>query len=89
MHRYRKVFDVARSKKYISESEINETKKFFNKLKKSLISKNPRDNIDSVYYEDLNDYDEYPDEYADDDKYRKIGSVRTLFKGSDSDYYKQ
>ena len=88
MHRYRKVFDVARSKKYISESEINETKNFFNKLKKSLISKNPRDNIDSVYYEDLNDYDEYPDEYADDDKYRKIGSVRTLFKGFDSDYYK-
>ena len=34
MHRHRKVFDVARSKKYISESEINETKKFFNKLKK-------------------------------------------------------
>ena len=34
MHRYRKVFDVARSKNYISESEINETKIFFNKLKK-------------------------------------------------------
>ena len=24
----------------------------------------------------------------DDDKYRKIGSIRTLFRESDSDYYK-
>ena len=74
-------------KKYISESEINETKKNFNELKKSLILKKHRDNIDSVYYEDLDHYED-PDEYADDDKYRKLGSVRRLFKGFDSDYYK-
>ena len=44
--------------------------------------------IDSVYYEDLDNYDD--DDYADhgDDKYRKIGTVRRLFKGFDRDYYK-
>ena len=47
----------------------------------------PRDDIDSVYYEDL-DEDEDLDECVDNDKYRKIGSVRRLFKGFDSDYYK-
>ena len=34
MHRYRKAFYVAKNKKYISESEINERKFFFNELKK-------------------------------------------------------
>ena len=80
MHRYRKAFYVAKNKKYLSESEINETKIFFEWNKKSLILKKPCDNIDSVNYEDL-------DENADDDKYTKIGSVRRLFKGFDSDYY--
>ena len=47
----------------------------------------PRDDIDSVYYEDLGE-DEDLDECVDNDKYRKIGSVRRLFKGFDSDYYK-
>ena len=44
--------------------------------------------IDSVDYEDPDnyDYDEYS--YADDDEYRKIGSVRRLFKGFDRDYFK-
>ena len=46
----------------------------------------PRDDIDSVYYEDL-DEDEDLDEYADDDKYNKIGSLRRLFQGFGSDYY--
>ena len=72
MHRYRKAFYVAKNKKYLSESEINETKMFFEWNKKSLILKKPCDNIDSVNYEDL-------DENADDDKYTKIGSVRRLF----------
>ena len=27
-------------------------------------------------------------DFADDDKYRKIGSIRTLFREFDSDYYK-
>ena len=67
--------------------EIEEIRKNFNELEKSLNLKKPRDDIDSVYYEGL-DEDEDLDEYADDDKYTKIGSARRLFKGFDSDYYK-
>ena len=44
-------------------------------------------NIDSVDYEDLDNYD-YNYDFADDDEYRKIGSIRTLFKELDRDYYK-
>ena len=44
--------------------------------------------IDSVYYEDLDNYDDDNYNFADDDEYRKIGSIRTLFKKSDKDYYK-
>ena len=33
---------------------------------------------DSVDYEDLNNYNNY--DFAADDKYRKIGSIRALFK---------
>ena len=46
-----------------------------------------RGNIDSVDYEDLDNYD-YNYDFADDDEYRKIGSIRPLFKGFDRDYYK-
>ena len=45
--------------------------------------------IDSVDYEYLDNYDDdYGYSYVDDDEYRKIGSVRRLFKGSDRDYFK-
>ena len=43
--------------------------------------------IDSVDYEDLDNYD-YNYDFAVDDEYRKIGSIRTLFKELDRDYYK-
>ena len=44
--------------------------------------------IDSVDYEDLdNNYDNNYD-FADDDEDRKIGSIRTLLKEFDRDYYK-
>ena len=42
--------------------------------------------IDTVDYDDLDNYGNY--DFADDDGYRKIGSVRTLFKEFDRDYYK-
>ena len=85
--RYRKAFYVAKNKKYLSESEIKKTNKNLTKLKKSLRFKKFRGNIDSVNYEDLDNYD-YNYDFADDDEYRKIGSIRTLFKEFDSDYYK-
>ena len=47
-----------------------------------------RGNIDSANYEDLDNYD-YDFDFADDDEYRKIGSIRTLFKEIDRDYYKR
>ena len=44
--------------------------------------------IDSVDYEDLdNNYDNNYD-FANDDEDRKIGSIRTLLKEFDRDYYK-
>ena len=76
---YRKAFYVAKNKKYLSESEIKKTNKNLTKLKKSLRFKKFRGNIDSVNYEDLDNYD-YNYDFADDDEYRKIGSIRTLFK---------
>ena len=61
--------------------------KHLNKFKKSLKSKKFQGNIESVYYEDLDSYNNYYD-FADDDKYRKIGSIRTLFREFDRDCYK-
>ena len=48
----------------------------------------PRNNINSIHYEDLDKNKDSNGEDADDDKYRKIGSVRRLFKKSNRDYYK-
>ena len=55
--------------------------------KQHLLFKIFHSNIGSVDYDDLNNYDDSCD-FADDDEYRKIGSITTLFKESDSDYYK-
>ena len=43
--------------------------------------------IDTVNYDDLDNYDGNYD-FPDDDEYTKIGSIRTLFKGFDRGYYK-
>ena len=51
--------------------------------KKSLKFKKFYGNVDSVYYDDVDNYDD-----ADDDKYRKIGSIKRLFEEFDKDYYK-
>ena len=85
--RYRKAFDVAKNKQYLSKSEIKKINKSLNKLKKSLRFKKLHGNIDSVDYEDLDSYD-YNYDFVDDDKYRKIRSIRTLFKELDRDYQK-
>ena len=84
--KFRKAFYVAKNKKYLSESEIKKTNKNINTLKKSLKFKTFRGNIDSVDYDDL-DYYDYDYDFTDDDEYKKIGSVRTLFKEFDRNYY--
>ena len=49
--------------------------------------KNFHGDIDSVDYDDLDSYD-YNSDFSDEDEYRKIGSIRTLFREFDRDYYK-
>ena len=85
--KYRKVFYDIKNYRHLSESEIEEIRKNFNELEKSLMFKKFHGDIDSVDYDDLDNYD-YNYDFADDDEYRKIGSIRTLFKEFDRDYYK-
>ena len=85
--KYRKGFYGIKNHRQLSESEIREIRKNFNELEKSLMFKKFHGDIDSVDYDDLDNYDDNYD-FADDDEYRKIGSIRTLFKEFDRDYYK-
>ena len=85
--RYRKAFYDVKNYENLSISKIKKASKSLNKLKKSLRFKKFRGNTDSVNYEDLDNYD-YNYDFTDDDEYRKIGSIRTLFKELDRDYYK-
>ena len=85
--RYRKAFYDVKNYENLSISKIKKASKSLTKLKKSLRFKKFCGNIDSVNYEDLDNYD-YNYDFADDDEYRKIGSIRTLFKELDRDYYK-
>ena len=100
---YRKAFCITKNYKHLSESEIEKANKSLNSLKKvfksskkstshqilnkRLMFKKFRGNIDSVDYEDLDNYDDNYD-FINDDKYRKNGSIRTFFKEFDRDYYK-
>ena len=70
-----------------TESELEKTTKNINELEKNSRFKKFHGDIDSVDYEDLDSYD-YNYDFADDDKYRKIVSIRILFKELDRDYYK-
>ena len=68
--------------------KIKWIRKKFNRFKRSLNFKKPRKNINIINYEDLNSDKELNVEDADDDEYRKIGSVRRLFEEPNRDYYK-
>ena len=80
--KYRKSFYDIKNYRYVSTAEINEAKKNLTELKKSLKFKKFYGNVDSVYCDDVDNYDDA------DDKYRKIGSIRRLFEAFDRDYYK-
>ena len=69
---YRKAFYDIKNYTHFSTSEIKEAGKNLTKLKD---------------YDDPDNYG-YNYDFADDDEYRKIGSIRRLFKGFDRDYYK-
>ena len=77
--KYRKLFYDIKNYRHLSELEIEEIRKKFNKLEKSLNFKNLRKNINTIHYEDLNSDKELNVEDVDDDEYRKIGSVKRLF----------
>ena len=85
--KYRKAFYDIKNYRHLSTSEIEEARKNLIELRKSLRFKKFHGDIDSVDYDDLDNYDDNYD-FADDDEYRKIGSIRTLFKEFDRDYYK-
>ena len=59
---------------------MEEAKENLNELEKSLKFKKFHGNVDSVDYDDLDNYDDNYD-FADDDEYRKIGSTGRLLKG--------
>ena len=86
--KYRKLFYDIENYRHLSELKIEELRKKFNKLEKSLNLKKPRNNINTIPYEDLNSDKELNLEDADNDEYRKMRSDRRLFDESNRDYYK-
>ena len=64
---YRKAFYDVKNYKNLSISKIKKASKSLNKLEKSLRFKKFCGNIDSVNYEDLENYD-YNYDFADDDE---------------------
>ena len=66
--KYRKAFYDIKNYRYLSASEIKEVGKNLNELKKSLRFKKFHGDIDSVDYDDLDNYD--------DDDYRRIQKNR-------------
>ena len=85
--KYRKAFYDIKNYRHLLTSEIEEARKNLIELRKSPRFKKVHGNIDSVDYDDLDNYDDNYD-FTDDDEYRKIGSIRTLFKQFEDDYYK-
>ena len=72
-------FNDIKNYRYLSEIEIEEIRKHFNELEKSLNLKKFHSNINSVNYEELNKDKELNVEDAVDDRYRKTGSVKRFF----------
>ena len=85
--KYRKAFYIIKNHRHLSTSEIEEARKSLIELRNSLRFKTFHPGIDAVDYDDLDNHDDNY-HFADDDEYRKIGSVRTLFKEFDRDFYK-
>ena len=74
--KYRKAFYDIKNCRYLSASEEKKAEKNLNELKTSLKFKKFHGYIDSVDYDDLDNYD--GDDFANDDEYRKIGSIRSI-----------
>ena len=83
VNKYRKVFYDIKNYIHLLTSETEGARKKLIELRKSFRFKKFYGDVDSVDYDDLDDYDD--DDFADDDEYRRIGSIRRLFKNY---YYK-
>ena len=77
---YRKSFCDIKNYRYLSEPEIEEARENLIELTKSLEFKKFHGNVDRFDYDDLDNYDYNYDDADDDDEYRKIGSIRRLFR---------
>ena len=86
--KYRKLFYDIKNYRHLFELEIEERRKKSTKKEKILNFKKPRNNINTIHYEDFNSDKDINLEDVDDDEYRKIGSVRRLFLESNRDNYK-
>ena len=87
IHKYRKAFYDIKNYRYLSTSDIKKARKNLTKLKNSPKFKKFHGNVDSVDYDDLDNFDDNYD-FANHDEYRKIGNVRRLFKEFHKDCYK-
>ena len=85
--KYRKAFYDIKNYRYLLASEIEEARKNLIELRKVWGLKRFMVVLDSADYDDLDNYDDNYD-FADDDEYWKIWSVRRLFKEFERDYYK-
>ena len=72
--RYRKAFYNVKNYKNLSISEIKQAGKNLTQLKKCLRFKKFRGNIDSVDYEDLDNYG-YDYNFVEDDEYKKMEAL--------------
>ena len=86
--KYRKSFYNIKNPKSLSTAEIRVVEKNLAELAKSLKFNKFYGNVDSVDYDDVDNYNDNYGDAADDDKYRKIGSIRRLFEGFNKDYFK-
>ena len=85
--KYRKTFYDIKNYKHLSKSEVDEVRENLNKLKRFKRFKKFHGDTDSIDYDHLDNYDDNYD-FPNDDEYRKIGSIRPLFKEFGRDYYK-
>ena len=81
--KYRKVFYDIKNFRHLSESEIEEIRKNFHELEKSLMFKKFHGDIDTVDYHDLDNYD-YNYDFSDDDEYRNL--IEFGFAGRNNNY---
>ena len=79
VYKYGKAFYAIKNYRHLSTLKIEDARKNFNKLTKCLRFKKFHGDVDSVDYDDLdNYYDNY--EFADDDDTEKLGALEHYVK---------